>query len=483
MDLNISASSADTDVLVKLPPDFFDPNFKDKSHFSNDHSFMKEIDNFLHVNQQKDVLNSSAADLPSYNHFADTLQGSSNDQDLNLQLIDVFQKKIQQLQNKISYLAKSHQDKEEVIRKLKANEGLDVENGILKKKIINLEQEVAGTLSSIVTYETKNEMLELKIENLTATSKEMSDLSKKQLHELETRLSNSTKIEKELRKEIDDLNKKFKEEKENCLHEKQEKSKLNREILKLKEQLKNTKDEKIKILEKFDVDRQTIEFKQKKIFSSMMDDFSEKERKIVKELDAQRVALKNYYQAQLETALEEKVKEYQDQLNKFQSDIQLDAEEREKTFNERSLSQMELIIQKNEEEIDLIRRKCKEEVDLYRIQLINAHKTIESLEMKLGEYQMRRINIADNLHTIMETQWKKILDVLSCPSRPPSRDDESRDEEISESDNNKQYQQQQKLNNLSRSEENLKTELLRNYIDKVKIIIIKQLCNDHNNFN
>ena len=57
-------------------------------------------------------------------------------------------------------------------------------------------------------------MLELKIENLTATSKEMSDLGKKQLHELETRLSNSTKIEKELRKENEEVNKKLKEEKD-----------------------------------------------------------------------------------------------------------------------------------------------------------------------------------------------------------------------------------------------------------------------------
>jgi len=98
---------------------------------------------------------------------------------------------------------------------------------------------------------------------------------------------------------------------------------------------------------------------------------------------------------------------------------------------------------------------------------LNAAKTIESLECKLEEYQTRRQNIADNLHSIMESQWKKILDVLTCPSRPPSRKDESND--VSESDNNKQqYYYEPMMNNLSRSEENLKTELLRNYIDKVK---------------
>lgn len=468
MDLNASTSSADTDVLVKLPPDFFDPNFKEKSHFSTENSFMQEIDNYLHQNQQKEALNSSEIDLPNYNMFADTLQGSPNDQDLNLQLITIFQKKIQLMQNKISNLSKINQEKDEIIRKLKGNEGLDLENVNLKRKLVQMEQEIIDTISSIKRYETKNEMLELKIENLTSTSKEMSDLSKKQIQELETRLSNCSKTEKELRKEIDDLKTQYKEERENSLHEKQEKCKIEREVSKLKEQLKQAKEEKVKILEKFDQDREALDTKQKKIFSSMMNDFTEKERKIIKELDAQRIAFKNYYQTQLETALEEKVKEYQEQLNKFQSDIQSEAEEREKTFQERSLSQMELFIQKNEEEIDLIRRKCKEEVELYRIQLLNANKTIETLEMKLNEYQMRRINIADNLHTIMESQWKKILDVLSCPSRAPSQ--AASHEEISESDNNKQFQQSSydKLNNLSRSEENLKTELLRNYIDKVR---------------
>jgi hypothetical protein len=361
-------------------------------------------------------------------------------------------------------------DKDVVILRLKANEGLDVDNANLKKKVVQLEQEVAETIGLIKRYETKNEMLELKIENLTSTSKEMSDLSKKQIKELENRLSNSSKVEKELREEIQELKTKIKEEKESQYQEKQSKSQLDREVVNLKAQLKKAKEEKMKIYEQFDEDRQMLEVKQKKIFNSMMDDFSEKERKLIKELDAQRVALKNYYQAQLETSLEEKVKEYQDQLNKFQQEIQMDAEERERSFNERSMSQLELIVQKNEEEVDLTRRKCREEVELYRVQLINANRTIDTLEMKLNEYQMRRVNIADNLHNIMETQWKKILDVLSCPSRPPSHMQESyeeRYEEVSETDNNKQMNHE-KMNNLSKSEENLKSELLKNYIDKVK---------------
>ena len=102
----------------------------------------------------------------------------------------------------------------------------------------------------------------------------------------------------------------------------------------------------------------------------------------------------------------------------------------------------------------MIKQKCSEEIDLYRIQLVNATKTIESLEAKLEEYQTKRQNIADSLHNIMESQWKKILDVLTCPSRPPSQiDPETYD--ISESDNNKQYHYEPMTNNLSKSEENL----------------------------
>lgn len=120
---------------------------------------------------------------------------------------------------------------------------------------------------------------------------------------------------------------------------------------------------------------------------------------------------------------------------------------------------------RNEEEIDLINQKCAEEVDLYKVQLLNATRTIESLESKLAEYQTRRQDIAENLHSIMETQWKKTLEILTKPSTRP-RYEELQSNEVSESDNNKQLNSH-RMNNLSKSEESLKNLLLKNYIDKV----------------
>lgn len=119
---------------------------------------------------------------------------------------------------------------------------------------------------------------------------------------------------------------------------------------------------------------------------------------------------------------------------------------------------------RNEEEIDLTVRKCAEEKDLYKCQLLNASKTIEALESKLNDYQIRRSDIAQTLHGVMETQWKKTLEILTCPSK--LRNDDTESIEQSESDNNRvSTMKQYPLNNLSKSEENIKTELLRNYID------------------
>ncbi|CRK99351.1 CLUMA_CG012693, isoform A [Clunio marinus] len=388
-------SSNDTDILMKIPNNFFDPNINvEKSHFSNDNDFMEELDNFLNKENKNDVHNSTSNDLLCYENFVDPLQQApldKTDNDLNLQeerlkrqhyeqLSSILQKKIIQLQQRLSLLLKSNNEKDQIIQRLKHNEGLDVENTKLREK-------------------------------------------------------------------------------------KHTRSLADRELFSLKFQVKQAKDDKLKLQERHEKEKQTLETKQKKIFSNMMDEFSDKERKLLKELDQQRTALKNYYQTQLESALGQKAGELQEQLEQFQNEIKQEAARREKSINEKAIMQMELIVRKNEEEIDLLNQKCMEEVELYKAQLLNATRTIESLESKLNEYQIRRHDIAENLHSIMETQWRKTLEILTNPSRLRDYKGDPLSNDVSESDNNQQFKQEKTINNLSKSEENLKSELLRNYID------------------
>lgn len=88
------------------------------------------------------------------------------------------------------------------------------------------------------------------------------------------------------------------------------------------------------------------------------------------------------------------------------------------------------------------------------MQLLNATRSIETLESKLSEYQIRRHDIAENLHNIMEIQWKKTLEVLTNPFQQNFHDDASSNhhQEISQS---------------SKTEDNSKSEVLRNYIDQL----------------
>ena len=250
------------------------------------------------------------------------------------------------MKQKVSFLIKLDQGKDQTIQRLKSNDGLDVENGRLKQKIVNLEREISETIKLIKKFQSKNEILELKIENLTSTSTEMRDISKKQIQDLEIRLSNCKTTENELRKEIEELKTSCKAEKESFIKEKHTRSVLDREVNSLKSQLKLAKEEKFKLFERQDKEKQNLETKQKKIFSNMMNEFGDKERKLLSELDMQRAALKNYYQAQLETALQEKLIEFQDQLEKFQDEIKKSSEKRERSVNERTLQQVEMIVRK-----------------------------------------------------------------------------------------------------------------------------------------
>lgn len=363
MDLNSSrhssTHSSDTDILIKIPNNFFDPDLE-KSNFSNENDFIKELDNFLHVEHHKDVHNSTCNDVFNYDNFKTSLHSSEaekTDEDLNLQeerlkrqhyeqLTSILQKKILQCQQKTAFLARMGQEKDQVINKLRSNEGLDVENNRLKQKIVNLEQEVSDTIHLINKFQSKNEVLELKIENLTLTSSEMREISKQQIADLEIRLSNRTSMEKDWQNEIEALKSSCKSERENFIKEKNARSISDRELNSVKSQLKQSRDDKVKLRERYEKEKQSTEVKQKKIFSSLMNEFADKERKLIKELDMQRVALKNYYQSQLEAALEEKVAEFQNQLKSYQNEIKLEADTRERTHNERAINQMEMIIRK-----------------------------------------------------------------------------------------------------------------------------------------
>jgi predicted nucleic acid-binding Zn-ribbon protein len=82
---------------------------------------------------------------------------------------------------------------------------------------------------------------------------------------------------------------------------------------------------------------------------------------------------------------------------------------------------------RNEQEITLLDEKHKEEVALYQLKLANSSRTIQELEEKLSSYQSKRADMAEKLHSVMETQWKKALEILTSPSSVVCEDDDLND--------------------------------------------------------
>lgn len=104
---------------------------------------------------------------------------------------------------------------------------------------------------------------------------------------------------------------------------------------------------------------------------------------------------------------------------------------------------------------------------MYKVQLFNATQTIDSLEGKLQEYQKRRHNIAENLHSIMESQWKQTVELLTNPSNR-NYSQEFANHDMSETESADQVQHHVNMAKFTNSQESLKSEILRSYIDKVR---------------
>lgn len=94
---------------------------------------------------------------------------------------------------------------------------------------------------------------------------------------------------------------------------------------------------------------------------------------------------------------------------------------------------------RNEQEFSLLEEKHREEMELFKIRLVNATKTIVELEEELSVYRAKRYfrfskgnlviqimqlcknetniffrsDIAERLHNVIETQWKKTLEIIT----------------------------------------------------------------------
>ncbi|KPJ04375.1 Centrobin [Papilio xuthus] len=132
-----------------------------------------------------------------------------------------------------------------------------------------------------------------------------------------------------------------------------------------------------------------------------------------KQLEVQKSEVRGHYQRQLEAAVLAKLHDFQAQLQQAQQDMEAEARAKENSIVDTYNVQISRIEEQHKLEVNILEEKQKEEIKLYRLQLAQAAERIGFLENKLETYRRRRGQIATQLHSVMEAQWRQALQILT----------------------------------------------------------------------
>ncbi|KAF5292738.1 hypothetical protein FQA39_LY13897 [Lamprigera yunnana] len=171
---------------------------------------------------------------------------------------------------------------------------------------------------------------------------------------------------------------------------------LNQEL----EHIKEIENEKRKVL--MDIESH------KKIQKSLQDEVSKQKEN----MEQQKNELKSFYQDQVEIIIGEKLREFQSQLEKTETNFQKEIHNREISIAKTAATHLQQITEKHALEVHLLEEKHREEVKLYNIQLARCQQQIENLHSKFQHQQDRKSQIAKQLHRVMEAQWLEALKIL-----------------------------------------------------------------------
>ncbi|CAK1541243.1 unnamed protein product [Leptosia nina] len=154
------------------------------------------------------------------------------------------------------------------------------------------------------------------------------------------------------------------------------------------------------------------------------DSLDNEAKSLHKHLELQKTELKNHYQQQLEEAVLGKLQEFQRQLDLAERDMESASRTKEHAIVDTYNKQIARIEEQHRLEVNVLEEKQREEIKLCRLQLAQATEKIGLLESKLENYRRRRGQIASQLHSIMEAQWRQALQILTngqnSSYRPPS---------------------------------------------------------------
>ncbi|KAG5895372.1 hypothetical protein JTB14_029596 [Gonioctena quinquepunctata] len=181
---------------------------------------------------------------------------------------------------------------------------------------------------------------------------------------------------------------------------------------------------------KSEKDQNAILNEQTKAFLVQLDGHKNREKdlnaelsKVKSEMESNKVELRNFYQGQVEILVQNKLKEFQSQLDQAQANFKEDVKKREMSIAKTAAIHIQQISEKYSLEIKLLEKKHQEEVKLYQIQIMQHKQQTENLQSKLDQLQDKRLLIAKQMKKIMESQWTEAFRIIASGKSPTVKEE------------------------------------------------------------
>nr|XP_018915828.1 PREDICTED: myosin-2 heavy chain [Bemisia tabaci] len=181
--------------------------------------------------------------------------------------------------------------------------------------------------------------------------------------------------------------------------------------------------EKAKLLSKLKEENQLVANlkNQMEDLTATIDEKNKKEKKALEDLktlqqnqDKLKKELRVFYQKQLESVVRDKLKEFQSQLDAAEAALKVELHTRERALAELAARQMQILTEKHKSELDKLKEETKE-------QQKSSEDTILELKESLELERSRRAEMARELHSVMETQWRQAINIITSQTNFPSK--------------------------------------------------------------
>ncbi|XP_046671592.1 uncharacterized protein PF11_0207-like isoform X2 [Homalodisca vitripennis] len=316
-------------------------------------------------------------------------------------------------------LAQQLQEERE-LAKVKSNELTKV----VDMKIERWEKEVSQALDLAAGYKEKSEVVQSQMESFKR------DTDGK-LAEMRTELENLNEENKRicnentsLLRQLEAFQEKLKEEEDLLSKLKNELEKSKKQILDQEAEISVIKEQKetVSLMLKEERNRSSM-LEQQKVALQQAADEAVKREKAAKEevrmsserVEVARTELRAFYQGQLETVVKEKLQEFQNQLEAAETALKAELQLKEQQWIEKASEQCKQLKEKYRKDIQMVEESRKEEVNKWKMKLIESERLRSAVQSKLEDETNRRADIAQRLHTVMETQWREALNIISNP--------------------------------------------------------------------